>query len=191
MGTSRDNVRKLIQQPMNEYIHWSSFDVDFDLDNTGEIFKGKVLLSSENIPYIKINDALLSSGYAQGNIKVKRILNSGVKYPELVLARHNEDARENMYINIYSLNVLKKSYPLLKSEDIASGINSSIFINSNTNNATEEANTNFLLEEIIKQLNSNSQSISDLVKERDELLEENKRLRNIICNINDVTSKFC
>lgn len=187
MGTKRNDIKRAIQQPFGVEINWSSFDVEFDNEKEDAFFKAKILLNPDNVPFIKINDLLTLSGYAQGNVKVNRIVSSGIKYPDIIVGRHREDVVENMYINIYCLNILKNVYPLIKSEEIASKITSTIFTSEHTPPSSE---LDVILKEIKDQLEKNNNSIYSLIRERDLLKEENNKLRNIINNISDVISDF-
>ncbi len=187
MGTKRSDIKRAIHQPFGVEIDWSSFDVKFDDEKEGIFFTAKILLNPDNVPFIKINDLLILSGYAQGNVKVNRIISSGILYPNIIVGKHREDAVENMYINIYCLNILKGSYPLIKSEEIASKITSTIFTKEHT---PPSSKLDVILEEIKNQLEKNNNSIASLIKERDLLKEENNKLRNIINNIGNVISDF-
>jgi hypothetical protein len=187
MGTKRNDIKRAIQQPFGVEINWSSFDVKFDNEKEDISFTAKILLNPDNVPFIKINDLLTLSGYAQGNVKVNRIISSGITYPNIVVGRHREDVVENMYINIYCLNILKGVYPLIKSEEIASKITSTIFTSNHT---PPSSKLDVTLEEIKDMLEKNNNSIASLIKERDLLEEENDKLRTIINNISNVISDF-
>lgn len=137
--------------------------------------------------YAKLNDLLLFSDYAKGNLKLDKLINSSLTFPNIAYIVVKND-NSGIYIRITkdNLDSLAKSYTRVArvKETILSLFDSNSLISLNE---VKQSNNNIRLNDVINSFTSKTQELIDINR---QLVEENLKMKRILNNIAMATQEY-